>query len=413
MGGQNGKGCRYQCWVQVPAGFAHAACIRETCPLLRPLRSYDTVVGEKGGNLSGGQKQRIAIARALLRNPQARAAASPHRPLALSQLPLSCCAIPAPLQVLLLDEATSALDAAGEKAVQAALEALMPGRTCVAVAHRLSTVTACDCIHVLRAGEVVESGTHSQLLAAGGVYASLASKQAMRFDGEDDGEGGQHDEVGKGGSVLGGTGGSSGKRKPRQLRESVLRRGSVRLSVIPQALVDKLSARKAEAAEGSTAPAPFRRLAALNRAEWRYAVLGLLCALAVGLEMPGFSLALSEVVSDLWLPDPADIRCKACCLACSLAWVQGPGRRSEASLTAHSPLPPPQGSGRQVGAGVHRHRRRLFPAAHSAGVWAAATALAAGLPKCALPAAGCRLHIAHQVPLHSFPPPLCRAGALA
>ncbi|PRW59338.1 ATP-binding cassette transporter [Chlorella sorokiniana] len=239
---------------------------------------YDTIVGEKGSNLSGGQKQRIAIARAILRNPQ----------------------------VLLLDEATSALDSSGEKAVQAALEALMPGRTCVAVAHRLSTVVAADAIHVLKQGEVVESGTHKQLLEFGGVYASMAAKQSMRFG--DEKEEGEQDGGGKGDGPV--VAGSRGKGALRTLRESVLRRGSVRLSVIPQALADKLSRKKE--GEGSAAaagsPAGFRRLAALNRPEWPVGALGLLCALAVGLQMPGFSLALSEVVSDLWLPDPDAVR---------------------------------------------------------------------------------------------------------
>ncbi|KAI7841858.1 hypothetical protein COHA_004387 [Chlorella ohadii] len=206
--------------------------------------------------------------------------------------------------VLLLDEATSALDSSGEKAVQAALEALMPGRTCVAVAHRLSTVVAADAIHVLKQGAVVESGTHKQLLELGGVYASMAAKQSMRFGDEDE----QDEQEGGGkadGSALGGV---RGKGTLRKLRESVLRRGSVRLSVIPQALVDKLSKKKE--GENATAdnPAGFRRLATLNRPEWPVGALGLLCALAVGLQMPGFSLALSEVVSDLWLLDPDAVR---------------------------------------------------------------------------------------------------------
>lgn len=125
---------------------------------------------------------------------------------------------PTPKQVLLLDEATSALDGACEKAVQSALEGLMPGRTCVAVAHRLSTVAQAHAIHVLRGGAVVESGTHRQLLELGGLYASLAAKQAMRFDGDQEGE-----QEGEG-----------GKAHPRRMRESILRRGSVRLSIIPQ-----------------------------------------------------------------------------------------------------------------------------------------------------------------------------------
>ncbi|WP_396652111.1 ABC transporter ATP-binding protein [Microbacterium sp. AG1240] len=110
---------------------------------------YDTVVGERGYRLSGGEKQRIAIARVLLKDPP----------------------------VLLLDEATSALDTVSERIVQEALDAVARGRTTLTVAHRLSTVIGADVIHVVDDGRIVESGTHSQLLAAGGLYASLAAEQ--------------------------------------------------------------------------------------------------------------------------------------------------------------------------------------------------------------------------------------------
>src|SRR5205085_11317088 len=112
-------------------------------------QGYDTVVGEKGFALSGGQKQRIAIARALLRN--------------------------AP--ILVLDEATSALDTESERAVQAALERLMEGRTTIGIAHGLSTIQKVDVIIVLEAGEVIETGTHAQLLAGDGVYRKLCQLQ--------------------------------------------------------------------------------------------------------------------------------------------------------------------------------------------------------------------------------------------
>ncbi|MFC4140418.1 MULTISPECIES: ABC transporter ATP-binding protein [unclassified Microbacterium] len=110
---------------------------------------YDTVVGERGYRLSGGEKQRIAIARVLLKDPP----------------------------VLLLDEATSALDTVSERVVQEALDAAARGRTTLTIAHRLSTVVGADVIHVVEAGRIVESGTHAELLARGGLYASLAAEQ--------------------------------------------------------------------------------------------------------------------------------------------------------------------------------------------------------------------------------------------
>ena len=110
---------------------------------------YDTFLGERGVRLSGGQRQRIAIARAMLKN-------SP---------------------LLLLDEATSALDAESERMVQAALETAMKDRTTLVIAHRLSTVQRADRIIVMEAGEIVETGTHTELAAASGLYARLAALQ--------------------------------------------------------------------------------------------------------------------------------------------------------------------------------------------------------------------------------------------
>ncbi len=109
----------------------------------------DTVVGDRGHRLSGGEKQRIAIARVLLRSPR----------------------------IVVLDEATAHLDSESEAAVQRALDQAMAGRTSVVIAHRLSTVRAADAIVVLEDGRVVETGTHAELLAAGGLYSELYATQ--------------------------------------------------------------------------------------------------------------------------------------------------------------------------------------------------------------------------------------------
>ena len=111
---------------------------------------YDTVVGERGYRFSGGEKQRLAIARAVLRDPP----------------------------VLVLDEATSALDTQTEQAVQEAIDAASAGRTTITIAHRLSTIRDADEIVVLDRGEIVERGSHAELLAMGGHYAALVNRDA-------------------------------------------------------------------------------------------------------------------------------------------------------------------------------------------------------------------------------------------
>jgi subfamily B ATP-binding cassette protein MsbA len=112
-------------------------------------QGLDTRVGERGSMLSGGQRQRISIARALLKD--------------------------APL--LILDEAMSALDTESERRIQAALARLMRDRTTLVIAHRLSTVEHADLIVAMRGGTIVEKGTHAELLARGGYYASLYNMQ--------------------------------------------------------------------------------------------------------------------------------------------------------------------------------------------------------------------------------------------
>lgn len=126
---------------------AHIANAHEF--IMQTEHGYDTNIGDRGGRLSGGQRQRVSIARAILKNPP----------------------------ILILDEATSALDTESERLVQDALESLMKTRTTVAIAHRLSTIKNADEICVLHEGEIVERGTHEELLEKGGYYRKLHEMQ--------------------------------------------------------------------------------------------------------------------------------------------------------------------------------------------------------------------------------------------
>ena len=118
--------------------------------IMQSEHGYDTNIGDRGGRLSGGQRQRVSIARAILKNPP----------------------------ILILDEATSALDTESERLVQDALERLMKTRTTVAIAHRLSTIKNADEICVLHEGQIVERGTHEELLKIDGYYKKLHDMQA-------------------------------------------------------------------------------------------------------------------------------------------------------------------------------------------------------------------------------------------
>ena len=139
---------RFACPQASDAEIEDAARAAQIHQLISSLpEGYDTPVGERGYRFSGGEKQRIAIARTILRNPP----------------------------VLILDEATSALDTETERAVQQALDELSRGRTTIAIAHRLSTIRDSDQILVLDSGQIVERGTHEELLERGGRYAALLS----------------------------------------------------------------------------------------------------------------------------------------------------------------------------------------------------------------------------------------------
>ena len=119
--------------------------------IMETENGYDTVIGDRGSKLSGGQRQRLSIARAILKNPP----------------------------ILILDEATSALDTESERLVQNALEKLMKNRTSLVIAHRLSTVRNADLICVFHDGEIVEQGTHNELMELNGRYKKLHKMQML------------------------------------------------------------------------------------------------------------------------------------------------------------------------------------------------------------------------------------------
>jgi subfamily B ATP-binding cassette protein MsbA len=131
--------------------MTRAAQIARVDEFALPLeKGYDTVIGERGVKLSGGQRQRAAIARAILANPR----------------------------ILILDEATSSLDTESEALIQQGLAALMRGRTTFVIAHRLSTIRNADQILVMEDGSIIERGKHEELLAGGGRYSDLYTRQA-------------------------------------------------------------------------------------------------------------------------------------------------------------------------------------------------------------------------------------------
>ncbi|MEM9980702.1 MAG: ATP-binding cassette domain-containing protein, partial [Cyanobacteria bacterium P01_D01_bin.2] len=136
----------YGSFSATPEDIKRAAHLAEAHGFIQQLpQGYDTIVGERGQKLSGGQRQRLAIARALLKDPP----------------------------ILILDEATSAVDNETEAAIQRSLEKITCDRTTIAIAHRLSTVRNAHCIYVMDQGQLAEWGTHEELLARDGIYASL------------------------------------------------------------------------------------------------------------------------------------------------------------------------------------------------------------------------------------------------
>ncbi|KAI8339773.1 p-glycoprotein [Choanephora cucurbitarum] len=248
------------------------ACKKANChSFIKQLpRGYDTLVGEHGGMLSGGQKQRIAIARAIIKDPA----------------------------ILLLDEATSALDTQSERLVQKALDKASADRTTIVIAHRLSTIRNADLIVVMQKGEIIEQGTHAELLSKGGMYSDLVKKQEIQTTLEDQAYSDDEDLIKKETDELNRRSAIEMNRRsmieiqsPR--RSSILSFGRFsHISFIGESDVKQ----KQESLEKKKQKAPIWRVFMQMRPQWSWMLLGSIGAFFAGSVFPMYSLFFSKVI---------------------------------------------------------------------------------------------------------------------